>query len=64
MPDYSQFIPNFCCMNKVLRLILECNVVLGLAQCLGMLKLGVQLRIQCGCLDSCILSHQLAPFEL
>lgn len=51
-------------MNKVLRLILECYVILGLAQCLGMLKLGVQLLIQCGCLDSCILCHQLAPFEL
>lgn len=64
MPDYSQFIPNFRCLNKVLKLILECNVKLGLAQRLGMLKLGVHLRIQCGCLNGCILCHQLAPLEL
>lgn len=64
MPDYSQFIPNFRCLNKVLKLFLECNVILRLAQRLGMLKLRVQLLIQCGCLYSCILCHQLAPLEL
>lgn len=62
--DDLWFIPIFRCMNKVLRLILKSDVILWLAQRLGMLELGMQLLIKGDCLDGRVLHHQLTPLEL
>lgn len=53
MPERLQFIPIFRCMNKVIRLILKCDVILWLAQRLGTLELGKQLLIKGGCPYGC-----------